>query len=90
MGSLAGTVVIVTGASRGVGKGVALGLAEAEATVYITGRTLSSEGGGSSLKLTAREAEKLGGRCFPIECDHSKDADSEAAIALVSMQAPKL
>ncbi|TLM99940.1 SDR family NAD(P)-dependent oxidoreductase [bacterium] len=39
MNNLKGKVAVVTGASRGVGKGVALGLAEHGATVYITGRT---------------------------------------------------
>ena len=41
-GSLRGKVAIVTGASRGMGKGVALGLGEAGATVYVTGRTVES------------------------------------------------
>jgi dehydrogenase/reductase SDR family protein 1 len=40
--SLAGRVCIVTGASRGLGKGIALQLGEAGATVYITGKFLKS------------------------------------------------
>ncbi len=82
MGSLTGTVALVTGASRGVGKGVALGLAESGATVYITGRT--KEGSGTSLQSTCISAEELGGRCIPIECDHANDSASEAAVALVT------
>ncbi len=82
MGSLTGTVALVTGASRGIGKGVALGLAESGATVYITGRT--KEGSGTSLQSTCASAEELAGRCIPIECDHTNDSESEAAVALVT------
>ena len=35
---LAGRFAVVTGANRGIGKGVALGLGEAKATVFVTGR----------------------------------------------------
>jgi len=38
--TLAGKVAVVTGATRGLGKGIALGLGEAGATVYLTGRTV--------------------------------------------------
>lgn len=78
--SLAGKVCIVTGATRGIGKGIALQLAEKGAKVYITGRTLDPKHGdifGGSLKETAREIETRGGTCTPIQCDHSKDSDVE-------------
>jgi dehydrogenase/reductase SDR family member 1 len=55
---LAGRVALVTGASRGVGKGVALGLTEAGATVYATGRTI----------------EDLGSGIVSLRCDHTDDA----------------
>jgi dehydrogenase/reductase SDR family protein 1 len=73
---LEGQVAVVTGATRGVGKGIALALGEAGALVYATGRTL--EAGASnwpgSLQETAGEIAKRGGRCIPIVCDHGDDA----------------
>src|SRR5207244_1913843 len=68
MNKLDGKIALVTGASRGVGKGIALGLGEAGATVYITGRTV--EEGKAAVALpgtigqTAREVEALGGNCI--------------------------
>ena len=40
MSTLSGKVALVTGGSRNVGRGISLGLGEAGATVYITGRTV--------------------------------------------------
>ncbi|XP_033122699.1 dehydrogenase/reductase SDR family member 1-like [Anneissia japonica] len=74
MVSLEGKVCIVTGATRGIGKGIALQLGQAGATVYITGRTLEPKNDGSvggSLKETACEIESRGGKCIPVKCDHS-------------------
>lgn len=77
---LKGIVALVTGASRGVGKGIALGLGEAGATVYITGRT-TQEGKGpvalpGTIYQTAQEVEQLGGRCIALHCDHTQDEET--------------
>lgn len=69
--ALSGWVCVVTGASRGIGKGIALQLSEAGATVYITGRQEST------LKKTAAEVTERGGNCVPVICDSTKDKDIE-------------
>jgi dehydrogenase/reductase SDR family protein 1 len=80
--SLVGKVALVTGASRGIGKGIALGLGEAGATVYITGRTV--EEGKAAVALpgtihqTANEVTQLGGKCIAVQCDHRIDQEVEA------------
>ncbi|KAK2900702.1 hypothetical protein Q8A67_008817 [Cirrhinus molitorella] len=60
-------ICVVTGASRGIGRGIALQLSEAGATVYITGRQEKT------LKQTAAEVTERGGRCLPVVCDSSKE-----------------
>lgn len=79
MKSLVGKVALVTGASRGVGKGIALGLGEAGATVYVTGRTV--EEGQAAVSLpgtihqTAEEIDKSGGKGIAVRCDHQEDEE---------------
>ncbi|NJL81841.1 MAG: SDR family NAD(P)-dependent oxidoreductase [Chloroflexaceae bacterium] len=77
MKPLNGKVALVTGATRGVGLGIAVGLGEAGATVYVTGRTLTSaphsEGLSGSLQDTALAVEGAGGTCIPLQVDHSDD-----------------
>lgn len=89
---LAGRVAVVTGASRGVGKGVALGLGEAGATVYVTGRTLQ-EGTSKwpgSLAETAAEVTRLGGKGIAVRCDHAVDAEVETLFRRVQQEQGRL
>ncbi|KAF6773670.1 hypothetical protein AHF37_07349 [Paragonimus kellicotti] len=68
-------VCVVTGATRGIGRGIALGLGELGATVYITGRTdkpTDSKVGGS-LEETAAEIKIRGGKAIPVVVDHADE-----------------
>lgn len=79
--SLTGGVAIVTGASRGIGRGIALALADEGATVYVTGRTVTP--GSCSLPgtvaETAAEVDSRGGKGIAVQVDHSRD-DQVAAL----------
>ena len=82
MTNLKGKVALVTGATRGIGKGIAIGLGEAGATVYITGRSLDRSNKldsiSGSLKETQLAVEEAGGECIPVRVDHSDDEQINA------------
>ena len=80
---LAGRIAIVTGASRGVGKGIALGLGEAGATVYVTGRSVERGAHPGTIGETADEVTALGGTGVAVACDHAIDEQVEALFARV-------
>jgi len=66
-GPLDGRVAVVTGASMGVGRGIAVGLGEAGASVYLLGRTPAT------LSSAAGDVTAAGGTAFPVVCDLRDD-----------------
>ncbi len=96
MNSLAGRVAIVTGASRGIGKGCALELAASGATVYVSARTLSESAEQASNRLpgslgaTVSEIEAAGGRGIAVACDHADDDQVADLFARVRRESGRL
>jgi NAD(P)-dependent dehydrogenase (short-subunit alcohol dehydrogenase family) len=90
-------VAVVTGASRGAGKGIALALGATGMTVYVTGRSTSISLGrlrdtvlpGTILE-TAAQITALGGRGVAVACDHRDDAAVQAAFERVASESGRL
>ena len=92
MGSLSGKVAVVTGASRGIGKGIALALAEEGATVYVTGRTVTDDSYPlpGTVGETASEVSRRGGKGIAVQVDHAKDDQVAALFEQVRRQQGRL
>jgi dehydrogenase/reductase SDR family protein 1 len=92
MGALTGRVAIVTGASRGIGRGCAVELGAAGATVYVTGRTLRDGDARlpGSIASAARAVDAAGGRGVAVACDHRDDAAVELLFERVAREQGRL
>ena len=96
MGNLKGQIALVTGASRGIGKGTALALAAEGMTVYVTGRTVSA--GSHPLPGTVGETAALcdergsasGGRSVAAPRDVTDDAQLADLFAQLKRDAGRL
>jgi NAD(P)-dependent dehydrogenase (short-subunit alcohol dehydrogenase family) len=67
-------IAVVTGASRGAGKGIAIALGKKGAVVYITGRSLNNDNVNSgTITQTAFEVNQAGGIGIPVVVDHTND-----------------
>jgi NAD(P)-dependent dehydrogenase (short-subunit alcohol dehydrogenase family) len=80
-------IAVVTGASRGIGKGIALSLGDVGATVYVTGRSVGgakpSDNAPGSVEETADLVTERGGLGVAVRCDHTNHADINALMQRV-------
>jgi NAD(P)-dependent dehydrogenase (short-subunit alcohol dehydrogenase family) len=102
---LASCVAVVTGASRGAGRGIAVELGAAGATVYVTGRSTRAQPAAGyesllalskmaavpgSIDETAEEVTRLGGRGIAVRCDHTQEAQVAALFEQVQREQGRL
>jgi len=85
---LQGRVAVVTGSSRGIGRGIAVGLGEAGATVYITGRSVGD--GPLTIDTTAAMVTEAGGTGIAVATDFFDDAQIEALYAQIQSEQGRL
>jgi NAD(P)-dependent dehydrogenase (short-subunit alcohol dehydrogenase family) len=95
---MASKVALVTGASRGAGRGIARGFGEMGYTVYVTGRTLApGDAKGwdgtvlpGTVAETAAEVTAAGGTGIAVMCDHADDAQVAALFAQIAAEQGRL
>ena len=83
-------VAVVTGASRGAGRGIALALGDIGAIVYVTGRSVRGQPTTDNLPGTIDETAEgvtaRGGTGIAVRCDHTSDTEVEALFARVKQE----
>lgn len=102
---LSGCIAVVTGASRGAGRGIAQELGAAGATVYVTGRSTRDQPARGYEQLmalsklealpgtideTAEEVTRLGGRGVAVRCDHTREDEVAQLFERVQREAGRL
>lgn len=91
---LRGKVALVTAASRGAGRGIALVLGEEEATVYVTGRSVrngsTTESQPETIEETAEMVAVRGGVGIAVRCDHTVDAEVKALLKRIKREQGQL
>ncbi|ASR38749.1 short-chain dehydrogenase [Prauserella marina] len=88
--ALAGKVAVVTGATRGCGRAIAVELGSAGATVFVTGRTTRERASPmarpETIEDTAELVDEAGGRGIPVRCDFTSEADVDALRASIESE----
>ena len=91
---LAGRVALVAGATRGAGRGIAVELGAAGATVYATGRTTrdrpSEYARPETIEETAAQVDEAGGRGIAIQADHLDPRQVEEVVARIRREQGRL
>jgi NAD(P)-dependent dehydrogenase (short-subunit alcohol dehydrogenase family) len=92
MAAVTERVVLVTGASRGIGRGTAVALAAPGTTVYVTGRTTrpGSAALPGTIHETAAEIERRGGHGVAVACDHRDDGQVAELFERIAREAGRL
>jgi NAD(P)-dependent dehydrogenase (short-subunit alcohol dehydrogenase family) len=83
--ALTGKIALVAGATRGAGRGIAIALGEAGATVYCTGRSTrknpATPGRPETIEETAELVTAAGGRGIAVRVDHTEPAEVKKLVA---------
>jgi NAD(P)-dependent dehydrogenase (short-subunit alcohol dehydrogenase family) len=92
--ALKGKVALVAGATRGAGRGIAVELGSAGATVYLTGRTTRAQRSEvnrpETIEETAELVRQAGGRGIAVQVDHLDPAQVQALVARIEREQGRL